>query len=161
AWDRGAFTGATGPAYLPWEEWRGSESDGSQRPLRAGILAASPHNTQPWLFAVSPRAIAVYADRARHLGSFDPFRRAMHLGGGCALETFVGAGRAWGLAAAVAPTKGRLGLSPAPQPLLTASIALRTSQPAPDVLFDAIPRRHTNRGPYGEDPPAPERLREL
>jgi len=160
AWDRGAFTGATGPAYLPWEEWRGSESDGSQRPLRAGILAASPHNTQPWLFTTSARAIAVYADRARNLGAFDPFRREMHLGVGCAIENFVVAARAFGIAADVTPTQGRLTPSPAPQPLLAASIALRTGQPGPDVLFDAIPRRHTNRGPYRDEPPAPERLRE-
>src|SRR4029450_1996596 len=77
AWDRGVLTGATGPAYLPWDEWRGSETDGNQRPLRAGILAASPHNTQPWLFAVSPRTIGVYADRAGHPGTFDPSRRGV------------------------------------------------------------------------------------
>src|SRR5262245_1984354 len=161
AWDRGALTGATGPAYLPREEWRGSETDGSQRPLRAGILAASPHNTQPWLFAISARAIAIYADRARHLGTFDPFRREMHLGVGCAIENFVVAARAFGIAAEVQPTQGRLGLSPSPQPVLAASMALGTSQPAPDVLFDAIPRRHTNRGSYRDEPPAPERVRGL
>ena len=159
AWDRGVLTGATGPAYLPWDEWRGSETDGNQRPLRAGILAASPHNTQPWLFAVSPRTIGVYADRARHLGTFDPFRREMHLGLGCAIENFVCAARAFGITTDVQPTQGRLELSPAPQSVLAASIALGTSQPAPDVLFDSTPRRHTNRGPYRDEPPAPERLR--
>jgi hypothetical protein len=159
AWDRGVLTGATGPAYLPWDEWRGSETDGNQRPLRAGIVAASPHNTQPWLFAVSPRTIGVYADRARHLGTFDPFRREMHLGLGCAIENLVCAARAFGITTEVQPAQGRLELSPAPQPVLAASIALGTSQPAPDVLFDSIPRRHTNRGPYRDEPPAPERLR--
>ena len=89
AWDRGVFAGATGPAYTPWDEWRGSDQDGHRRPLRGAILAASPHNTQPWLFEVSGDAVAVYADRARHLGSFDPFRREMHLGLGCAIENFV------------------------------------------------------------------------
>ena len=34
AWDRGVFTGATGPAYVPWDEWRGTETDGNVRPLR-------------------------------------------------------------------------------------------------------------------------------
>src|SRR5262245_55846735 len=159
AWDRGVLAGATGPAYLPWDEWRGSETDGSERPLGAGILAASPHNTQPWLFSVTARAIEVYADRARHLGTFDPFRREMHLGLGCAIENFVLAARAFGIAAEVQPAPGRLELSPAPQPVLAASIALGNSQPAPDVLFDTIPRRHTNRGPYRDEPPAPERLR--
>src|SRR5262245_7069813 len=80
AWHRGVFSSAAGPEYAAWDEWRGSDLDGSLRPLRAAILAASPHDTQPWLFAVSGDAITVYADRARHLGTFDPFRREMHLG---------------------------------------------------------------------------------
>ena len=159
AWDRGVLAGATGAAYLAWDEWRGSETDGIQRPLRAGILAASPHNTQPWLFSVSAGTMAVYADRARHLGTFDPFRREMHLGLGCAIENFVCAARAFGIATGVQAARGRLELSPAPQPVLAASITLGTSQPAPDVLFDTIPKRHTNRGPYREESPAPERLR--
>ena len=80
AWGRGVFAGATGPAYAPWDDWRGSDTDGNRRPLRAAILAASPHDTQPWLFAVSADETAVYADRARNLGTFDPFRRELHLG---------------------------------------------------------------------------------
>jgi len=89
AWDRGVFTGATGPAYAAWDEWRGSDIDGNRRPLRAAILAASPHDTQPWAFVVGASEIAIYADRARHLGTFDPFRREMHLGVGCAVENLV------------------------------------------------------------------------
>ena len=121
AWDRGVFAGATGPAYTPWDEWRGSDQDGNRRPFRGAILAASPHNTQPWLFEVSGDAIAVYADRARHLGSFDPFRREMHLGLGCAIENFVCAARAFGLATDVQPADGRLELSPGRQPVLAAT----------------------------------------
>ena len=84
--DRGVFAGAFGPAYAPWDQWRGGDLDDYRRPLRAAILAASPHNTQPWLFAMSASAMVIYADRARHLGTFDPFRREMHLGVGCAIE---------------------------------------------------------------------------
>jgi hypothetical protein len=161
AWDRGAFAGATGPPYAPWDEWRGSDVDGAQRPLRAAILAASPHDTQPWLFVVSAGQVAVYADRTRHLGTFDPFRREMHLGLGCAIENFVCAARSFGITAEVQPASGRLALSPAPQPVLAARIVLGTGQPAPDVLFGAIPTRHTNRGPYRDEAPAPERLQRL
>jgi hypothetical protein len=109
---------------VPWDEWRGSDTDGNRRPLRAAILAASPHDTQPWLFAVSDSEVAVYADRARHLGTFDPFRREMHLGLGCAIENFVCAARALGMTTHVQPATGRLELSPAPQPVLAARIAL-------------------------------------
>ena len=54
--------------------------------VRAGILAASPHNTQPWRFRVSPTRVELYADPARSLGAFDPYLREMHIGLGCAVE---------------------------------------------------------------------------
>ncbi len=158
AWDRGVIAGASGPAYSPWDDWHGSDTDGNDRPLRAAILAASPHDTQPWLFAISGSEIAVYADRARHLGTFDPFRREMHLGLGCAIENLVCAARAFGIDTTVQPANGRLDLSPPLQPAMAARIALGTGQPARDVLFDAIPKRHTNRGPYRDEPPLPDRL---
>jgi nitroreductase len=161
AWDRGAFALASGPPYLPWDEWRGTALDGNQRPLRAAILAASPHDTQPWRFAVSPGAIEVYADRARHLGAFDPFRREMHLGLGCAIENLVLAARAFGMTAEVQPTSGRLEVSPGPDPILAARVALGTGQASRDPLFEVIPQRHTNRGAYLDVPIAVERLREL
>src|SRR5512135_2040753 len=78
-WDRGVFAGPQGEAYLPWANWQGSPVDGIARPLSAAILAANPHDTQPWLFELRNESITVYADRARNLGSFDPFRREMHL----------------------------------------------------------------------------------
>jgi nitroreductase len=161
AWDRGVFAGATGQAYAPWNKWRGTETDGLHRPLRAAILAASPHNTQPWLFTLSTSEVAVYADRTRHLGTFDPFRREMHLGLGCAIENFVHAARVFGIATDVNATPGRLELTPMPQAVLAARIALYVGQPAGDSSFDALPKRHTNRGPYRDQAPAPEQLRVL
>ena len=100
AWDRGVGADGVGPAYAPWRDWQGSPEDGPLRPLRAAILAANPHDTQPWAFAVGQDGIEVFADRARNLGSFDPFRREMHLGLGAAIENLTLAARAYGMNAA-------------------------------------------------------------
>jgi nitroreductase len=147
-WDRGVFRSGKGPAYAPWAEWRGHAGEGATRPLHAGILAANPHDTQPWQFALPQSGVTVFADRSRNLGSFDPFRREMHLGIGCAIENIALAAAAFGLSPRVAPVEGRLALSPGPAPVRAAEILLETGPAARSTLFDAIPARHTNRGPY-------------
>ncbi|SDR29872.1 hypothetical protein SAMN05519103_01824 [Rhizobiales bacterium GAS113] len=151
AWDRGVWSGGEGPAYSPWSDWKGKSADGIKRPLRAAILAANPHDTQPWLFKIGENAITVFADRARNLGTFDPFRREMHLGLGAAVENLVLAASAFGLAAEVVPTDGMLSPSPGDTPAPAAHVALAPTRAARDTLFDAIPNRHTNRGPYRAD----------
>jgi nitroreductase len=40
--------------------------------MRAAILAASPHKTQPWLFKVTPSSIEWYLDTARTLAPSIP-----------------------------------------------------------------------------------------
>jgi hypothetical protein len=162
AWDRGVGTEGEGEAYEPWRTWEGRPQDGRRRPLRAAILAANPHDTQPWAFAVRPEAIDVFADRSRNLGSFDPFRREMHLGLGAAIENLTLTARACGLSAAVEPAAGALTLKPDDAPIRAARIVLEPGPEARDELFAAIPRRHTNRGPYRPNQPvAPEELRRL
>jgi len=150
-WDRGLWSAGEGPAYAPWGDWQGDVADGVKRPLRAAILAANPHDTQPWLFEVAENAVTLFADRARNLGTFDPFRREMHLGLGAAIENLVLAARAFGLAAKVTPAEGALSLSPDDAPALAAHVAFTPAPAARDALFDAIPNRHTNRGPYRVD----------
>jgi len=171
AWDRGVFTGGEGPAYQPWSEWRGFDADGKQRPLHAAILAANPHDTQPWLFAASDNSITVVADRARNLGTFDPFRREMHLGLGCAIENLVLASSSFGFSSKISLVDGRLTLSPSNAPVAAAEvrfgpIGMCDVYPLCDQirsvlnsLVAAIPNRHTNRGPYFPDRPVtPQQL---
>ncbi len=149
-WDRGVLSGPGGAAYAPWDSWRGSIVDGIARPLHAAILAANPHDTQPWLFELGDDVITVYADRARNLGSFDPFRREMHLGIGAAIENLVRAAGVYGYAAYVRPVAGRLTNAPPNEPKAVAHIMLDAAAPGRDVLYEAIADRHTNRGAYLE-----------
>jgi nitroreductase len=153
AWDRGVWSGGEGAAYAPWSNLEENAAEPLMRSLCAAILAANPHDTQPWLFQVKDNSITLFADRTRHLGSFDPFRREMHLGLGAALENLALAAEASGLSASITPVEGRLTLSPDNAPKAAARIVLRPAPAARGALFAAIARRHTNRGPYRPDQP--------
>ena len=88
AWAQGVFGDLyAGPAFEPWRDWRRGRHQGSLGLVAAAILASNPHNSQPWLFRVGERHVELFADPSRHLGTIDPFRREMHLGLGCALES--------------------------------------------------------------------------
>lgn len=139
---RGVFASGTGPAYAAWREWPPRPEEGALGLVRAATLAASPHNTQPWLFRVTASSIELFANPARNLGTIDPFLREMHVGLGCALENLMLAARAGG-------HRTVLTLLPAgPQATHIATLELASGEADVSPLFAAIPHRHTNRGPY-------------
>jgi hypothetical protein len=139
--DQGVFSTGEGPAYEPWDDWR-TATKGPLDLVRAAILAASPHNSQPWLFHVTQTQIDLFADHRRTIGTVDPFLREMHIGLGCALENLLLAAAANGYIPQVTflPDSfdetwvARIGLT-------------RGSAPVSD-LYPLIPQRHTNRYPY-------------
>ena len=161
AYDQGVFSVGAGAAYEPWTGWRSDSAAGPLALVRVGILAANPHNTQPWLFQVGASRIELFADTRRNLGAFDPFLREMHIGLGCALENMRRTARVLGYDVAVALHPGQLtgpGVAPRPQPVAT--LELTPARPRPDQLVDAIPRRHTDRGAYATGRPVPGEMLE-
>src|SRR3989454_11697881 len=87
AWEQGVWSAGEGPAYEPWRRWRSDPSEGPLALVRAAILAANPHNSQPWLFRVGASRIDLFADPARDIGAVDPDHREMYIGLGCALRS--------------------------------------------------------------------------
>jgi nitroreductase len=155
AYDRGVFSVGAGPAYEPWKDWRSSV--GPLALIRAAILAASPHNTQPWRFRVADSFIELHIDAKRNVGALDPFLREEHLGMGCALENLMLAAKANGYAATTTLMPGTLSpISAQSQSELVARVDLAPGPSQESELYDAIPRRHTNRGPYERQRPIPK-----
>ena len=143
-YDSGVLDPAGGPAHDPWRDWR--SVPGPRGVIAAAVLAASPHNTQPWSFTVRGDVIDMFADPARGTGSVDPFSRERDVGLGAALEN---------LTVACGPRGYRPATTLLPDGAAgprVAEIVLSPVAPRPDPLVDAIDRRHTNRGPYLPDP---------
>lgn len=140
--DQGVFATGQGPAYQAWKDWRGVPGEGFVSFVRAAILAANAHNSQPWIFAIHPDRIDVFADRTRNLGAMDPLRREMYMSLGCALENLTLAARAAGYAASV-------DFLPDPaDPTYAARVHLASDAASVSPLYEAIPHRHTDRAPY-------------
>lgn len=153
AYDNGVLASGAGEPYDAWSQWRDDPS-----PIGAvatAILAANPHNTQPWIFRVTASAVDVFSDPAREMPTVDPLRREHHIGLGCALENLV-----LGLTARGAPPVVTL----LPRPDDPTHLATVTVVPGPgstSALHDAIGDRHSHRGPYLDRAVLPEVLDDL
>ena len=139
--DGGVFATGTGPAYTAWDEADPTGADPLDL-VRAAVLAANAHNTQPWLFTVSGDRIELFADMTRTIGAMDPLLRELHVSLGCALENLVLAGPPSGLTANVVLLPDRADATH------IATVTLTPTTPSRSPLFDAITSRRTNRGGY-------------
>ncbi len=130
-----------------------------RRIVEAASAAPSIHNTQPWRFVVAADdALEVRADPGRALRVADPRGRAMYLSCGAALYNIRVAIRMTGF-------NPIIWLLPHPQdPDSRDLLAIVQAEPGRPASFaereqyEAIWHRHTNRGPF-TDEPLPESVR--
>ncbi|MGL5861280.1 MAG: hypothetical protein ACRCY9_08495, partial [Phycicoccus sp.] len=137
--EQGVFAVGRGPAYATWEVWdRGSDLETC---VAAAVLAANPHDIQPWRFVVdrAASAVEVRRDPTRTVGAVDPFLREVHIGLGCAIENLAVVGRSQGY---------RPQVEQRPAGDRVARIELDAGRPERSALAGAVPRRHTNRFAY-------------
>lgn len=137
---QGVFRAGSGPAYAAWGEW--DQGTGPLTLVRAAILSANPHNSQPWRFRISPSAVDVFVDSSRNIGNMDPLRREQHIGLGASLENLLIAAQAKGYdpRLAVLPDAG--------DAARIAHVELNPGTVSNLALYRAIPRRHTHRAPF-------------
>ncbi len=130
--------------FRPWKALKTAKMYDPTTLAAAAILAANPHNTQPWQITFDDQNFALHADTKRHLGSFDPFRREMWIGIGCALAN----------AEVVAPSYG---FATTNQRILADSdgkgtifLDITRQKPYNHPLATALPTRRTHRGAYDQ-----------
>jgi nitroreductase len=119
--------------------------------ITAAARAPSVHNTQPWRFRAAPGAVELWTDPRRKLRA-DPSGREMLISCGAAL---------FGLRLAIR-SLGYLPVTellPDPEQLrLMARVSAGSAAPPNGLerqMLDAIPHRHTHRGPFAPGPLPP------
>lgn len=126
--------------------------------VRYAIRAPSSHNSQPWRFRLLDETLELRIDPTRRLPVVDPADRELLISCGAALEHLRIAAHRFGLADAVT-------ITPDPRdPDLVARIRLagrRDPSPNDEAMFDAIPARHTFRGPLESRPIAASLIEQL
>ena len=138
--DNGVLDSGSGSPYDAWSQWRDDST--TMGTVGAAILAANPHNSQPWIFHVTANSVELFTDASRRTGTLDPLDREHQIGLGCALENLV-------LAAAARGYQTTVTLMPQPNdPTHVATVEFTTGTAHVSKLYDAIGDRHSNRGPY-------------
>ncbi|HEX9049520.1 MAG TPA: hypothetical protein VF841_03220 [Anaeromyxobacter sp.] len=143
-------TGVAGPAERLFPSW-GGPTERLRFLLQWAVLAPSRHNTQPWIFEIEGDEVLVFTDTSRALPVADPDGRQLVMSCGAAAVNLRLAAAHFGLATSteVIPAHRRDGL--------VARIRLeerRATTAEAEEMYQAIPRRRTNRLPLdGRDPP--------
>jgi hypothetical protein len=121
-------------------------------------LAPSNYNSQPWSFIVDGNSVHLKAERANAVPFVDPYDRELDMSCGAALFHLRVALTHFGHDTII-----EIGPSITDPDVLATVAAVGKNTPASetDRLFHAIPRRHTNRGPFIERTVPEALVREL
>ena len=134
---------------------RPGPADETERDFRTLVayatLAASSHNTQPWLFGIHDDAIEILPDLTRRCPAVDPDDHHLYASLGCAAENLLIAVRAAGLA----------GICTYDQKISGLRIEFQQGAPQHSELLDAIPSRQCSRTEYDGSPLTDHELRAL
>lgn len=141
--ENGVWNSGKGEPYELWDTWQ--DLPGRSAIVGAGVLAANPHNTQPWTFRIEGDTITVAPDDTRTMPNTDTDSREHLAGLGCAVQNMVMAARGQGLDS---------GVQRWPSPDVAARLTL-TRGAAPtereQALVAAISGRHTYRGAFTDE----------
>lgn len=144
ALDQGLIIDFDRPGLAAWRDWEAQRYSGALSLVSAGILAASPHNTQPWRFAVGRLGVDIFEVPERDLGPMDPYGRERLAGLGAAITNMA-------LASTGLGRPGLVRLLPDPgNPRHVARLELGPDGEGPPAhpLVATIAHRHTDRGAY-------------
>ncbi|MGN8245733.1 Acg family FMN-binding oxidoreductase [Cellulomonas soli] len=156
----GAFQVGVGAPYDLWSTWADVDDLGRHL-VAAGVLAANPHNTQPWTFAVADgtgdrRTIDVHEDPTRTMPVNDASGREHLAGIGCAVTNMVVAAAARGAGTTVAY------LPDGPHgPAARVTVGERAADEQDVALARVLADRHTSRGAFTDEPVEADVLAEL
>ena len=120
-----------------------------QEIVRCATLAPNGHNTQPWMFALSPDRISIRPDFSRRTPVVDPDDHHIWVSLGCATENMVIAAAALGMHADVQVDPHEI------------RVTFDSGSPAPSPLVEAIFQRQCTRADYNGQPLANDVLKDL
>jgi hypothetical protein len=122
--------------------------------LQYAVLAPSTKNTQPWRFSIGADTIGIFADLTRCQPVADRGRRELYISLGCALENLLVASEQFGFGHEVGYF---------PQSTNEELAAIVTFHPGgtpsvhrAGITLASITARHTEHGPYRDEPVAEE-----
>ena len=145
----------SGDSKIWLEGWNGpmaDETDIRWIVLSYAILAANPHNTQPWIVDLTgPDSLDLYVDQQRLLPETDPPARQIHISQGTFLKNLKLAAQQYGYRTNIIYFPKGEYVNAAVEDRPVASVTLSHSASiTKDPLFDVILKRQSNKSAYNQ-----------